>query len=224
MHPDLPDSAGSEPPVKLGKAASEAEVSPAEPSIAPGLAEPSEGPGPVADAVHQTQVRRLIVVGVAAVLLVAGAVVLAVLWASRTFFAPADDPLANQAFVDTGTTSAVVGDVTAAVKTVYSYDFNTLDANQAAAKAVITGKYLEDFDKVFAPVKQLAPQQQAAMTTTVAAVGVLQLHDDRARLLMMVDQNGTKGGSQPVAGATARLIVEAQLVDGHWKIAEVTPE
>jgi Mce-associated membrane protein len=157
---------------------------------------------------------------VAAVLLVAGAVVLAIV----NHAARANGPLANQAFVDTGTTSAVVGDVTAAIKVVYSYDYRTLDANQAAAKAVITGKFSQDFDKVFAAVKQLAPQQQAVLTTTVPAVGVLQVQGDRARLLMMVDQNGTRMGSQQIAGTSARLVVEAQRVDSHWKIAEVTPE
>jgi Mce-associated membrane protein len=169
---------------------------------------------------HKARVRVLIALGVAAVLLVAGAVLLAL----KNHEARANGPLGNEAFVDDARTSQVVAEVTAAIKTVYSYDYKTLDANQAAAKAVITGRFADDFDKVFTPVKQLAPQQQAVLNTTVPAAGLLQLQDDRARLLVMADQQGTRNGSEQVAGTSARLLVEALWVDGHWKIAEVTPE
>lgn len=189
------------------------------PASTPGAPASTSG-APEVDPAEKARARRLVIVGVAAVLLVAVAVLLAVL----NYSARHNGPLANQAFVDSDSTSAVVGDVTSAIKVVYSYDYKTLDANQAAAKAVITGKFSQDFDKVFAGVKQLAPQQQAVLTTTVPAVGVVALQGDRAQLLMMVDQNGTRMGSQPIAGTSARLVVQAQLVDGHWKIAEVTPE
>lgn len=175
---------------------------------------------PPSDAGRPLQLRALAIFTLSAILLVAGAVVLAI----GNHAARANGPLANRAFLDGSATAEVVAQVTGAIKTVYSYDYTRLDANEAAAKQVITGQFAGDFDKVFAPVKALAPKEQAVLTTTVPAVGVLQLQDDRARLLMMVDQNGTRMGSQPIAGTSARLVAEAQLVDGHWKIAEVTPE
>jgi Mce-associated membrane protein len=175
---------------------------------------------PTAAAGHATRVRALVVLGVAAVVLVAGAVLLAIAnHAART-----SGPLTNGAFVDVQDTAEVLGQITGAMKIVYSYDFKTLDANEAAARGVIVGKFGEEFDKVFEPVKQLAPQQQAALTTTVPAAGVMQLQGDHARLLMMVDQRGTRAGGQPIAGTSARLVVQAEQVDGRWKIAEVTPE
>ena len=252
MPPELPDPAGAEPARDPGTSpvtgsgtgavtgsgdGGEVEGGPspeAGPAAGAGAdaTAPEEGTAPAAgtaaeagaaaaeDPEHQAKVRRLITLAVAAVLLIAIAVVLA--FANHS--ARANGPLANEAFVDEGSTSAVEAEITAAIKTVYSYDYRTLDANQAAAKAVTTGQFAQDFDKVFDAVKQLAPKEQAVMTTAVPAAGVLQLKDDRARLLMMVDQNGTKGGTQPIGGASARLIVEAQRVDGRWKIAEVTPE
>ncbi|MDQ2709430.1 MAG: hypothetical protein M3Z25_18185 [Actinomycetota bacterium] len=179
-----------------------------------------ESTEPAADPDRAVRVRVLIALGVAAVLLVAGAVVLAI----GNHAARVNGSLANEAFVDAPGTAAVVGQLTAAVKTVYSYDYKTLDANEAAAKDVITGGFAEQFEKVFAPVKQLAPKEQAVLTTTVPAAGVLQLSGDRARLLMMVDQRGTWGGSQQLAGTSARLIVAGQRVEDKWKITEVTPE
>ncbi|MGQ0480636.1 MAG: hypothetical protein ACT4O0_06355 [Pseudonocardia sp.] len=175
---------------------------------------------PAADAEPSTRVRVLLIYGLAAVLLVSGAVLLGL----GNHTARVNGPLANEAFVDTEDTAEVVAEITAAVKTVYSYDHNALDVAELAAKEMITGPFAAQFDKVFGPVKELAPQQQVSLSTTVQAAGVLQLAGDRARLLMMVDQGGTKGGSQPVAGASSRLVVQAHRTDGRWKIAEVTPE
>jgi len=145
-------------------------------------------------------------------------------WPSARTTARSAGPLANKAFVDSAATAELVGQVTNAMTTVYSYDYNTLPANEAAAKGVITGKFATEFPRVFEPVKQLAPQEQAVLKSTVPAAGVILLQGDRARLLMMVDQIGTRGTAKEPTGATARLVVDAQKVDGRWKIAEVTPE
>lgn len=185
-----------------------------------GSTEPADGGEPTDDPAHARRVRRLVVLGVAAVLLVAASVVLGV----GALTARDSGPLANEAYVDSAATAEVVGQVTDAITTVYSYDYNSLPANEAAAKAVITGKFADEFARVFEPVKQLAPAQQAVLRTSVPAAGVSLLQGDRARLLMMVDQNGTRGPSREPTGATARLVVDAQKVDGRWKISEVTPE
>lgn len=171
-------------------------------------------------AARTRRVRRLVVLGVAAVVLVAGAVVAGV----GAMAARDSGALANKAFVDSPATAEVIGQVTDAVATVYSYDYKSLPASESAAKAVITGKFATDFDRVFEPVKQLAPSQQAVLRTTVRAAGVSQLQGDRARLLMMVDQSGVRGTAKEPTGATARLVVDAQKVAGRWKISEVTPE
>jgi Mce-associated membrane protein len=182
------------------------------------------GTAPVAGAAHadadRAEVRRLTVLSVAAVLLVALAVVFGVAWNSES----SSGPTSNRAFVDSGTTAEVVGQVTNAIITVYSYNYTTLPQNETAAKGVITGRFAGEFDKVFAPVKQLAPQQQAMVQTTVPAAAVAQLQGDRARLLMMVNQTGTRGPDKQPTQASARLVVDAQKVAGQWKISEVTPE
>jgi Mce-associated membrane protein len=173
-----------------------------------------------ADPADRKRLRLLFGLAGAAVLLVAASVVVGV----GAFTARSSGPLANQAFVDSAATAELVGQVTNAMTTVYSYDYTTLSANEAAANGVITGKFATEFPRVFAPVKQLAPQEQAVLKSTVPAAGVIMLQGDRARLLMMVDQTGTRGAAKEPTGATARLVVDAQKVDGRWKIAEVTPE
>ncbi|HTF53012.1 MAG TPA: hypothetical protein VK735_36665 [Pseudonocardia sp.] len=174
-------------------------------------------PGAEAD---RNRMRLLVGVAVLAVLLVCASVVLAV----GAITARTSGPLANKAFLDTGQTAELVGQMTGAMTTVYSYDYSTLPANEAAAKGLVTGKFADEFARVFEPVKQLAPQEQAVLKSTVPAAGVILLQGDRARLLMMVDQTGTRGAAKEPTGATARLLVDAQKVDGRWKIAGVTPE
>jgi Mce-associated membrane protein len=208
-----PSEAGTVGEAAASSYAAAAPVSPAEPAAAP--ADP--GPDLAAD---RKRVRLLTGLAVAAVLLVAAAVVAAVGWRS----AATSGPRSNEAFVDSAATAEVVGQVTNDMTTVYSYDYTTLPANEAAANAVITGKFATEFPRVFGPVKQLAPQEQAVLKSTVPAAGVILLQGDRARLLMMIDQTGTRGPAKEATGATARLVVDAQKVDGRWKISEVTPE
>jgi Mce-associated membrane protein len=62
------------------------------------------------------------------------------------------------------------------------------------------------------------------LKSTVPAAAVSLLQGDRARLLMMVDQAGTRGPDKQPTGATARLVVDAVKIGGQWKISEVTPE
>ena len=178
---------------------------------------PVAPPAPPAD---RWATRLLAVLAVSAVLLVAAAVLLGVAWGAERH----SGPRANQAFIDGGATAALVGEVTSAVIAVYSYDYTTLPANEAAAKAVVTGRYAGEFDKLFASLKQVAVAEQASMRTTVPAAAVSLLQGDRARLLMMVDQAGVRGTDRQPTGASARLVIDAQRIEGHWKIAEVTPE
>jgi Mce-associated membrane protein len=199
-----------------GSAAAEP-VDPAEPAAASADVESDPHPDLTAD---RKRVRLLTGLAAAAVVLVAAAVLTAVGWRS----AATSGPRSNEAFVDSAATAEVVGQVTNDMTTVYSYDYTNLPANEAAANAVITGKFATEFPRVFGPVKQLAPQEQAVLKSTVPAAGVILLQGDRARLLMMIDQTGTRGAAKEATGATARLVVDAQKVDGRWKISEVTPE
>jgi len=171
-------------------------------------------------ATNDRAVRRLMVLAVAAVLSLAAAALTAV----GAWTASSSGPQANRAFVDERATGELVGQVTNAITIIYSYDYHNLGATEDAAKDVITGAFAEEFGQVFGPVKRFAPAQQAILRTSVPAAGVKLLRGDHAQLLMMVNQSGTRGPDQEPTGAAARLVVEAQKVDGRWKIAGVGSE
>lgn len=127
----------------------------------------------------------------------------------------------NTALVDAQATAQVNSEISAALETVYSYDFSTLDADQAAAGEVITGQFTEDYRALFAEVRELAPQQQAVVSAVVVNSAVKVLDGDRAQLVVFLNQQGTKGATGEQIAAAGRLTVTAQQVDGQWKIAAV---
>lgn len=130
----------------------------------------------------------------------------------------------NEALVDVGATAQAAGQVSDALETVFSYDFARLDESEQAAREVITGEFVADFEEQFEQVRDLAPDQQAVVTATVQDIAVKVLQDDRAVLLAFLDQQTTRGADlRQAAAAAGRLTVTAELVDGRWKIAAVEP-
>jgi Mce-associated membrane protein len=130
----------------------------------------------------------------------------------------------NSALTDVAATAQVSQQLGDAVKVVYSYDFNRLDENERAARDVITPEFAAQFDQLFGQVRQLAPQQQAVVTATIAQSAVREIAGDRAVVLVFLDQQATRAasGDQPQQLAAAgRLTVTGQLVDGRWRIAAV---
>jgi Mce-associated membrane protein len=132
---------------------------------------------------------------------------------------------ANSALVDVGTTAEVSGQLTDALQTIYSYDFARLDENERAARAVITPEFADQFNRLFAQVRDLAPQQQAVVSATVTLAAVKEITGDRAVLVAFMDQQATRAAAddgQPTQLAAAgRLTVTGQKVDGRCKIAGV---
>jgi Mce-associated membrane protein len=160
------------------------------------------------------------------------AVALVVLTGLAVFFGLADARLrhtpaaANTALVDVGTTAEAAGQLTDALQTVYSYDFARLDENERAARAVITPEFADQFDKLFAQVRELAPQQQAVVSATVTLAAVKEITGDRAVLVAFMDQQATRAaagddGKATQLAAAGRLTVTGEKIDGRWKIAAV---
>lgn len=156
------------------------------------------------------------------VLLIAAAVTFGVLDA-RLHSTPT---AANTALVDVGGTAEAAGQLSDALETVYSFDFARLDENERAAREVITPAFAAEFDRLFAEVRQRAPEQQAVVSATVTLSAVKELTGDHAVLVAFVDQQATRAAPDAQSrqlAAAGRLTVTGERVDGHWKIASVVP-
>ncbi|MFP5019789.1 hypothetical protein [Pseudonocardia phyllosphaerae] len=159
---------------------------------------------------------------VVTVLLAAAAVFFAVSWYRAEFSGAA----ANTALTDVGTTSEVNQQIGDAVTKVYSFDYARLDQAEGDARAVITPAFAPEFERIFGSVRKLAPQQKAVVTATIPKSAVADVDGDHATVYVFVNQvirRQADGGAPQQGSAAARLRVEADHVDGAWKIASMTP-
>lgn len=156
------------------------------------------------------------------ILLVAAAGFFAASWGRMQF----SGATSNTALVDVGATATVSEQVNEAVTKVYSFDFARLDQAESDARGVITGPFTAQFDQIFGNVRQLAPQQQAVVTATIPKSAVSSIEGDHATVYVFVNQvvRRVDDGGKPQEGtAAARLRVDADYVDGRWKVSGMTP-
>ena len=124
----------------------------------------------------------------------------------------------DAALVDSATTSAVNGQVREAVEKSFSYNFADVETTEKAARELLTGKALCQYNAVFGPVKQVAPQQKLVVTVRVVSSAVSSLKDGRATVLVFADQVTTRTTDNQSGGGTAMLRVSAIDDGGRWKI------
>ncbi|MEV6718217.1 hypothetical protein AB0M48_39975 [Lentzea sp. NPDC051208] len=124
----------------------------------------------------------------------------------------------DAALVDSVTTSEVNGQVREAVEKSFSYNFADVESTEKAARELLTGKALCQYNAVFGPVKEVAPQQKLVVTVRVVSSAVSSLKGDRATVLVFADQVTTRTTDNQSGGGTAMLRVSAVEDGDRWKI------
>ncbi|MEU3626530.1 hypothetical protein [Amycolatopsis coloradensis] len=154
-------------------------------------------------------------------LLVFGAVAVVMAGLAGWFAIEARDATAvlthNTALTDVATTAEVSDQVGKALGTVFSYRHDDPAKSEQAAKEVLTGQALGQYDQLFAQVRSLAAEQKLVVTSTPVVSGVKILDGDRASLLVFLDQTGVRGDGQRSTGA-AQLSVTAERAEGRWRV------
>ncbi|GAB3481431.1 hypothetical protein [Amycolatopsis cihanbeyliensis] len=129
------------------------------------------------------------------------------------------DPEANAALVDVPATEEVTEQVGAAVKAIFSYDYNNFARTERAASRVLVGEAVEQYQASFAAARKQATEQRLVRSTTIRAIGVRELRGDQARVLVFLDQQTLRAGDNREDPTTAHLDILAKHVAGQWKIA-----
>ncbi len=152
-------------------------------------------------------------------LLVVSLLVVALLFAGLgTFFLVKSRSVTyDAALVDSATTSAVNGQVREAVEKSFSYNFADVTATEKAAKELLTGRALCQYNAVFGPVREIAPQQKLVVTVRVVSSAVSSLRDGRATVLVFADQITTRTTDNQSGGGTAMLRARAVDDGGRGK-------
>jgi Mce-associated membrane protein len=127
----------------------------------------------------------------------------------------------NRALTDVAATEDVIDAVTEAVETVFSYEYRDTARTREAARELLVGPAVEQYEALFAQVERQAPARGTVLSTAVRSAGVVELRDDRASLLVFVDQQILETGAGHTSGAS-QLSISAVRGDGSWKIDGIT--
>jgi Mce-associated membrane protein len=161
---------------------------------------------------------RGLVVGLAVALIVVAAVLA---WQTRTL---RDDPaLDNRAMLDNSIQKGAVTAVSRGLTQVLSYDYNEPDATRAFADQSLDGQAREEYDKLFASLQERAPGQMLTLTAQVQVAGVEELTDDKATMLVFVDQKSIRKQDDEASVSAAQLRVTAERKGAGWVITGLQP-
>ena len=133
----------------------------------------------------------------------------------------ADAAARNLALTDNARTSEVNGQITSAVNTLFSYSYADVAKSEQAARKLLTGKAVRQYEEMFRPVREQAPKDKPVLTTTVTDSGVVMLQGDRARVLIFADQRSTRTSDDQTSYAGAMLAVDVVREGGTWKIGNI---
>jgi len=135
----------------------------------------------------------------------------------------ATDHVGNHAVVDADATTDVQSAVSAALVRVFSYDHADPAPTEQAADELLDGQAREQYDLLFAQLQEKAPGQQLVLTAQVQVAAVKELTDDAATLLVFLDQASQRASDEESSVSAAQLAVEAERVDGSWRITGIEP-
>ena len=127
----------------------------------------------------------------------------------------------NTALTDGPATATVRREISAAVNTIFSYNYADTAATRRAAQALLTGPAVRQYNTLFALVTKNAPAQKLVVTTRVTNSGVELLNGNSARLLVFADQQDARAGTGQTSYAGAMFAVTAQRQGGRWKIENI---
>lgn len=127
----------------------------------------------------------------------------------------------NDALSDSARTSEVKGQVADVINTVFSYNYTDVGKTDRAARTLLTGQAIRQYNELFDKIRNEAPAQKQILTTTVTDSAVQSLEGDRARLLVFADQRNTRTDKDKTSQAATMFAVSAVRQGGRWKVENI---
>ena len=106
-----------------------------------------------------------------------------------------------------------------AVVPVLSYDYQDLEGSREAAKDHLTEDYLEEYDRLYDDlVQDNAGSTQTVVDATFVASAVVRGGEDRAEILVFVDQSTTNAQNKQPVVYRNQVRMRMENVDGRWLV------
>jgi Mce-associated membrane protein len=110
---------------------------------------------------------------------------------------------------------------TRAAEEVLGYSWRTLEADAPAARRLLTGEMLEQYDDTVARVAQRARADHTVVTAEVAASSAVSVAPDEATVLLFVDQRTTGRDLDRPRTELNRVVLTLRRTGGEWLASEL---
>jgi hypothetical protein len=131
-------------------------------------------------------------------------------------------PAGNAAFADASAASALLTAATNAIQIVDSYDYRTLDKNETAADAVITGSFRARYDTALSELSAAARKAKTVQQAVVQKIAVTSLSGDTAGVLAFGRLDVTNTANPSGTSVDLASGVTLQRVGTAWHISDTT--
>lgn len=157
-----------------------------------------------------------------AVLVLAAATTL--LWLVRTGDRPIAGITSAESDQATVASSAVKDDVLAvaeeAASRVYSYSWRSLTADKTAARELLTGGMLAQYDRAMAGVATSSVRTKTVVTAAVVGSALVTATTSSARVLVFVNQSTTADDLDEPTLDLDRVLITLVRAGAQWKVSE----
>lgn len=181
-----------------------------------GAEEQRQKRGGFAAVLSSSSMRLPIALAIVAVLL-AGFAVFAGLRASSAS-AQAEN---NSALVDSKATNEVKQQATNALNTMFSFNYKDPSKTKKAAKPLLYGKGPDKYGKILKVLEQNGPKAKFSLNSAVVSMGVQRLEGDHARVVAMLSETYSTGGSK-AKSAVGMMRADLRNTKGKdWKVSDL---
>lgn len=105
--------------------------------------------------------------------------------------------------------------------TVSSYDYRELDQNISTVLDGSTGEFKKQYAGAENALRQLVTEAKAVASGTVREAGVKSVSEDRAEVLVFVDQSVTEKAEDKPRVDRNRMLLVLQRQDDRWLVSDV---
>jgi Mce-associated membrane protein len=159
-----------------------------------------------------------------AVAVLVAAVALGWLWTRRDDTSGADvtSAAAEEATVATADVrDTVLRSAEDAAARVYSWSWDSLADDKAAARSLLTGDMLDQYDRTMAGVATSSRRDHRVVSAEVVGRALVHATTSYARVLVFVNQSTESRDLEKPTLDLDRVLVTLRLVDGDWLVSEL---
>lgn len=120
-----------------------------------------------------------------------------------------------------GVKDTVTGVAAEAATRIYSYSWQTLTDDKHAARELLTGDMLDQYDRTMVGVATSSRRDHAVVTADVVAAGLVTATTSYARVLVFVNQTTTGDDPDDPMLDLDRVLVTLVRTGGEWKVSEL---